>query len=76
MSKRKIYHVVADENQWQVKLEDAERSSANLDSKAKAIKTAAELAKNASLGQVKIHGLNGKIQEEHTYGKDPEKYRG
>ena len=74
--KRKIYHVVADENQWQVKLEGAERASANLNLKAEAVKTAAELAKNTGLGQVKIHGLDGKIQEEHTYGKDPRKYKG
>lgn len=28
-------------------------------------------AKSGSLGQIKIHGQNGKIQTEYTYGKDP-----
>ena len=63
---RKIYHVVHNDEQWQVKLEQADRSSANLDTKAEAIETAAIFAKNTGLGQVKIHGIHGKIQEEHT----------
>lgn len=36
-----------------------------------AIARASELAKKAKLGQVVIHGRNGRIQKEYTYGKDP-----
>jgi hypothetical protein len=29
------------------------------------------MAKKQPLGQVIIHGKNGKVLEEHTYGQDP-----
>lgn len=78
MSKRKVYHVVWDDNgnKWQVKKEGSERASSNHPKKPEAINKARELAKNAPLGQIKIHKKNGTIQTEHTYGEDPEKYLG
>lgn len=36
-----------------------------------AVAIARHLAKKAKLGQVVIHGRNGRIQKEYTYGKDP-----
>lgn len=36
-----------------------------------AVARARELAKKAGLGQVIIHGMNGRIQTEYTYGRDP-----
>ena len=71
MSDRKVYHVVKEDTSWKVKLEGASRSSMNADTKAAAMSKAIELAKNAELGQIKINGQNGRIQEERTYGKDP-----
>lgn len=39
--------------------------------KADALAYAKKLAKTSGLGQVVVHGKNGKIQYENTYGKDP-----
>ena len=41
------------------------------DHKNLAIEHAKELAKAAPLGQVIVHGEDGKIQDEFTYGEDP-----
>lgn len=56
---------------WDVKQEGGKRASGNFSTKQEAIQRGKELAKNAPLGQIKIHGQDGKIQTEHTYGKDP-----
>jgi uncharacterized protein YdaT len=76
MSGRKVYHVVHSDEGWKIKLEGSERASAIIDNKQKAIDCARDLAKNAFLGQVKIHKMNGRIETEYTYGQDPEKYKG
>jgi uncharacterized protein YdaT len=72
MSKRTTYHVTkSQDNGWNVKKEGGQRSSGNFDTKQDAIDRGKELAKSAPLGQIKVHGQDGKIQTEHTYGKDP-----
>jgi hypothetical protein len=76
VSKRQIYHVTPHEKGWQVKKEGAERAASIHPTKEEAIRDAVTLAKKADLGQVKIHKRTGEIQEERTYGKDPERYRG
>jgi len=74
---RKVVHVTPDgDGGWNVKSAGAEKAAANFENKAEAIDRAKEIAKNASLGQVKIHGMDRKIQTEYTYGKDPRKYIG
>ena len=69
---RKAYHVVPGEHGWKVKGENAQRASSVHSTKHEAVGSAKELAKAAELGQIVIHGKNGKIQTEHTYGNDPE----
>lgn len=77
MLKRKVYHVVKDRNEgWNVKLEGASRTSRHSKTKQEAIDYGKELAKNASLSQLKIHKLNGKIQTEYSYGRDPKNSKG
>ena len=78
MSKRVVYHVVPDKDEggWKVRREGSDRASSTHDVKSDALERARELALNNDLSQVKIHGRDGKIQEEHTYGQDPEKYPG
>jgi len=74
---RKVVHVTpAVKSGWNVKSAGAEKAAAHFENKAKAIERAKEIAKNATLGQVKIHGVDRKIQTEYTYGKDPRKYKG
>lgn len=63
-------HVVYDGLQWQVKQEDAGRSSGNFSTQQEAIERAREIA--ARNGQeVIIHGKNGRIRAKHSYGNDP-----
>ncbi|MDO8886077.1 MAG: DUF2188 domain-containing protein [Candidatus Oleimmundimicrobium sp.] len=70
MGKRKVYHIIPDGAEWKVKSEDASRAANIFDKKADAIDRAKKLAKSNPLGQVIIHGMNGKIQTEYTYGED------
>jgi len=75
MSRRKVYHVIPRaDGGWAVKKERAQRASGLYDTKAEAQAEAEKLAKASPLGQVKIHGRDGRFQREYTYGADPEKY--
>lgn len=77
MAKRKTYHVTAKTGGgWNVKGENASRASSTHDTKVDAVDRARELAKSQSLGQIVIHKQDGKIQTEHTYGKDPHPPKG
>ena len=79
MSKRKVFHVVSkpetfSDRDWAVKQAGIDYPLARFPKKDEAVKYAVIAAKTQPLGQVKIHGKNGKIQSERTYGQDPEKY--
>ena len=78
MAERKIYHVVYNkiDEDWKVKLQKAERASGVFETKEEAVDYAKELAKDADLGQIKIHKKDGVIETEHTYGQDPKRYKG
>jgi hypothetical protein len=77
MSNRKTYHVTPNSGGgWKVKLENAPKAFRICDTKAEAIGSATEVAKNQVLGQVVIHKRDMTIQEERTYGKDPFPPRG
>lgn len=54
-----------------MKKENAQRVSGKFNTKKDAVQRGKELAKKAPLGQIKIHGQDGKIQAEYTYRKDP-----
>jgi hypothetical protein len=79
MSERKSYHVVPYANSWELRLAGSDTEQGTLgawDHKDLAIDRAKELAKEAGLGQVVVHGEDGKIQEEFTYGEDPRSSKG
>lgn len=59
------------DKRWEAKTEGTSRAAKVTETKAEAIEAAKQIAKNAPLGQVRIKGEDGKIQTEHTYGKDP-----
>ena len=71
------YHLVHDGQNWVLKKEKATRATKVFDNttKADAIKQLKNTVSNAS---VKIHKLDGKIQEERTYPRsiDPRKSKG
>ena len=74
MSDRAVYHVTPYGNGWTLNLAVADEDKGELgawDHKDLAIARAKELAQAGELGQVVVHGEDGKIQEEFTYGADP-----
>lgn len=72
MSKRSVYHVTPDpDGGWNLKQTGNQRASGHFDHKDDAVDRGRELARNAEPGQLVIHGTDGKIQTEHTYGNDP-----
>ena len=62
------YHVSKNKESgdWKAKREGADRSAGYYDTQAKAEKTAKELAANSGGGEVRIHGLDGKIRDSDT----------
>lgn len=73
---RKKYHVSPHDEGWQVKSEGGTRASEVFDTKDKAVDEAQNLAKKQEPSQILIHGQDGKIQEERTYGQDPKRTKG
>ena len=77
MAARKVYHVATSEKGgWTVKAVGNSRPSSTHTTKAEAVGAAKALAKKGALGQVIVHGRNGQIQYEHSYGKDPKETAG
>ena len=70
MSEKTQYHVTSTGDGWQIKRTDASRASAKTATKAEAIKRAAEIATKNGNATVKIHKMDGRIQEERTYTRD------
>jgi hypothetical protein len=69
---RTKYHVTpAPGGDWKVKREGTQRADSVHQDKSDAVARARELGKANNPGQVIIHGRDGKIQTEHTYGGDP-----
>ncbi len=63
-------HVVRKGDKWQVTQEKAQRSSGNFQTQQEAFERAREIAiKNGQ--EVAIHGVDGRIREKHSYGRDP-----
>ncbi len=72
MPKKERIHVTQrSDGQWQGMKEGAERASVVSSTQREAIQRATDIAKNSGEAQVIIHGTNGKIRDEHTYGSDP-----
>ena len=69
------YHVSKDkeEGKWTVQKEGANRSSGSAASQKESEKMAKEFASNSGGGEVRIHGLDGKIRDSDTVppGNDP-----
>jgi hypothetical protein len=76
MAKRNVLHVVGKKGSWDIKPEGTGYSVSHHSDKQSALEMAKAIAKSSGLGQVKVHGTDGKIQTEYTYGKDPRKIKG
>ena len=69
------YHISKDKEVglWRVTREGAERASDFADTQSEAERIAKELSANSGGGEVRIHGLDGKIRDSDTVppGNDP-----
>ncbi|NQU77367.1 DUF2188 domain-containing protein [Candidatus Falkowbacteria bacterium] len=69
------YHVAKnrDDKSWEVKRAGAERISDKADTQSEAEVLAKQFCSNAGGGEVRIHGLDGKIRDSDTVspGNDP-----
>lgn len=69
------YHVAKDKESgdWRVKREGAERASSFSSTQKEAEKIAKQLSSSSGGGEVRIHGLDGKIRDSDTVapGNDP-----
>ncbi len=69
------YHVSKDKesNQWRIKKEGAQRVSNFANTQREAEKLAKQFSANSGGGEVRIHGLDGKIRDSDTVppGNDP-----
>ena len=69
---RTVYHVVPNSSaeKWLVTQENASFRR-EFETKEEAVDEARRLAKEAPLGQVKVHKMDGNMEYESTYGEDP-----
>lgn len=69
------YHVSKDKetNKWNIQKEGGQRSSGSADTQKEAEKLAKQYSGNSGGGEVRIHGLDGKIRDSDTVkpGNDP-----
>lgn len=69
------YHVSKDKDsgQWRIKKEGSDRASGFADTQKEAEKIAKQFSGNSGGGEVRIHGLDGKIRDSDTVspGNDP-----
>jgi hypothetical protein len=71
---RTQFHVVPHEGGWQI--EQDGQPSGRYDTQQQALDAARGLARAAQPSQILLHGENGRIQDEYTYGDDPYPPRG
>lgn len=79
--KRAVYRVQYIGESWQIRGPGVTTPDRWHAAKTTAVHAAASLARSrwqtfGQLGQVVIHGKDGRIQSERTYGKDPRRHRG
>ena len=70
MGNRKEYHVIPDNDGWNVIKNNASRTSFHTNLKSDAITKGKQFSKNTG-SELIVHGRNGKIQYSNSYGNDP-----
>ena len=73
MSERLVIEITPATDGWDVRARHGATLSHH-DTKDAAIDAGRKAAKEAELGQLVVKGRDGRIQEEFTYGEDPERY--
>lgn len=68
---RLVYHVVPDGDRWSLKQEGRERPTAQFDTQEAAVERGRREATKRGHSQLVVHGRDGRIKDERTYGDDP-----
>ncbi len=78
MPKRERFHVTHSQKakNWQVKREGRSTAMAEADTKKEAVSLGRDMARRMQNSQLLVHGRDGKIQTEFTYGDDPRRSPG
>ena len=75
MAKGKNQHIVPTDNGWAIKGEGNSRATRTFNTKEEALEAGKQIAKNQK-AELIIHGKDGAIQSQNSYGKDPSKSKG
>lgn len=77
MAQRQVFHVLPqDQGKWRVEPEGQREAGEIFEDKEQAVQQASNRAKAADAGQIIVHGRDGRIQYEYTFGNDPRERKG
>ena len=78
MAKRRSFHLTHDKKKgdWKLLEQGSKRTIRRFSTKDEGVKISSEIVRKSGNSQLKIHKVDGKIQEERTYGNDPRRYKG
>lgn len=80
MRRKKVHITPRPQGRWAVKVGNNSRASKTYKKKSRAVKRgkkkAKKMAKKRGKTELLIHKRNGNIQRKHSYGRDPERYKG
>ena len=76
MADRDVYDLSPDGDEWVLKKRGGKRASRRFDRKDEAGKESPEIVRGRGRSQLVLRKRDGTIQEERTYGDDPERRPG
>jgi len=78
MAKRRSFHFTHDKKKgdWKLFEQWTNRTIRRFKTKEQGVKISVDIVRKKGNSQLKIHKVDGKIQEERTYGNDPRRYKG
>ncbi len=78
MAKRRSFHLTHDKKKgdWKLFEQGSKRTIRRFSTKDEGVKISSEIVRKTGNSQLIIHKVDGKFQEERTYGNDPRRYKG
>lgn len=73
-TKRTVYDLHPCKGGWEVKMDG--QGEKTYERKSDALSAARQMAKGNMPSQLRVHGSNGRLQSEYTYGGDPRHRKG
>jgi hypothetical protein len=76
MASKTLFNVVHRKEEWHVLKDGSKSSEGHFQHKADAVDRGRELAMREEVGQLRVSNLDGSVQSEMTFGKDPSQIEG